>query len=150
MLLAAALAGCGGGGSNGQGGSGSGVMVGLTPLAVGLVVNQAQLFTATVSGAQSFAIVSASGAVRASNVVTITTTVAHGFMAGQVVTIANVSDTSFNGTFTIASVPSTTTFTYPQTGANATSGGGTASNNSVRWSVNDVEGGNAMVGTITT
>src|SRR5207245_386289 len=34
--------------------------------------------------------------------------------------------TSFNGTFTIATVPSTTTFTYAQTGPNATSGGGTA------------------------
>jgi DNA-binding beta-propeller fold protein YncE len=149
LLLAVALAGCGGGGS-GQGGGGSGVIVGLTPLSVGLVVNQSLLFTATVSGTQSFAIASSSGAVRASNVVTITTTAAHGFMAGQVVTVANVSDISFNGIFTIAAVPSTTTLTYPQTGANSTSGGGTASNNTVRWSVNDVEGGNAMVGTITT
>src|SRR5437879_12886135 len=55
------------------------------------------------------------GAVRSSNAVTITTTAAHGFVAGQSVVIAGVTDTSFNGTFTIATVPSTTTFTYAQT-----------------------------------
>ena len=67
-----------------------------------------------------------SSAVRSSNVVTITTATPHGFPVGMSVLIAGVTDTSFNGTFTIASVPTTTTFTYAQTAANASSSGGTA------------------------
>lgn len=69
------------------------------------------------------------GAVRTSNTVTITTTAAHGFKVGEYVTIVVttvVGATSFDGTFVIASVPSTTTFTYAQTAANDTGGGGTA------------------------
>jgi hypothetical protein len=66
------------------------------------------------------------GAVRASNVVTITTTIAHFLIPGQTVTIAGVADGSFNGAFVIASVPAVTTFTFLQSGADATSGGGTA------------------------
>ena len=69
---------------------------------------------------------SPNGAVRSSNVVTITTTAAHGYLPGQTVVIAGVTDTSFNGTFAMAAVPSSTSFTYSQTGANASSGGGTA------------------------
>ncbi len=68
---------------------------------------------------------SPTGAVRSGNVVTITTTAAHNFSVGYTVTVAGVTDLSFNGTFTIASVPSTTTFTYAQVGSNATSGSGT-------------------------
>lgn len=41
-----------------------------------------------------------------------TTSVAHGFLAGDRVTIAGATPTTYNGTFTILSVPSTTTFTY--------------------------------------
>jgi hypothetical protein len=44
---------------------------------------------------------------------------------GQSITIAGVSDPSFNGTFTIADVPTATTLTYAQAGAAATSGSGT-------------------------
>lgn len=69
------------------------------------------------------------GAVRTSNVVTITTTAAHGFQKGQYVTIAVttvVGATSFDGTFVIASVPTTTTFTYSQTAADDTGGAGSA------------------------
>jgi len=53
---------------------------------------------------------------RTTNIVTITTSVAHGFTAGQSVTVAAVTNTSVNGTFVIASVPTTTTFTYAQAG----------------------------------
>ena len=56
-----------------------------------------------------------------SNVATITTAVAHGLGVGQVVTVAAVTATTLNGTFTIASVPSTTTFTYALTATNVTS-----------------------------
>lgn len=49
-----------------------------------------------------------------SNVATITTSGAHGFLAGDTVTIDGV-DSTFNGTYVIASVPTTTTFTYAKT-----------------------------------
>ena len=56
-----------------------------------------------------------------SNVVTITTGVAHGLGTGQVVTVAAVTNTAINGTYTIASVPTTTTFTYALTATGITS-----------------------------
>jgi hypothetical protein len=58
---------------------------------------------------------------RASNVVTITTSAAHGYLAGQSVTVTATTNTSVNGTFTIASAPTTTTFTYAQTAADLSS-----------------------------
>jgi len=70
------------------------------------------------------AIASSNGAVRSGNVVTITTTSAHGFIAQQTVTVSGVSNNTFNGTFVVATVPSATTFTYAQTGSDAASGGG--------------------------
>ena len=69
---------------------------------------------------------SPTGAVRTSGVATITTTVAHNYLAGQYVSIAGVADTSFVGVFVIASVPSVTTFTFLLGGANSASGGGTS------------------------
>lgn len=53
-----------------------------------------------------------------SNVVTVTTTEAHNFTAGNSVQIA--IGTSYDGTYTIASVPTTTTFTYAKVIANDT------------------------------
>jgi hypothetical protein len=53
-----------------------------------------------------------------SNVVTVTTTEAHGFTAGDTVRVA--IGTSYDGAYTIASVPTTTTFTYAKTIANDT------------------------------
>src|ERR1044071_2847262 len=69
-------------------------------------------------------IVAGTGANRAGNVVTITTTAPHQIFAGQSATISGVANTTFNGVFTVVSVPSPTTFTYKQTAANAISGGG--------------------------
>ena len=66
-----------------------------------------------------------STAVRATNVVTITTASTHQFQTGTSVLIAGVTDSSFNGTFTITRT-GTTTFTYAQTAADASSSGGTA------------------------
>lgn len=63
------------------------------------------------------------GAVRASNVVTITTTMPHNLSPGQSVRIANVDNASFEGVYTILSA-GTNTFTYSQSGQNTTSGGG--------------------------
>ncbi|MBZ5533572.1 MAG: beta-propeller fold lactonase family protein [Acidobacteriia bacterium] len=79
-----------------------------------------------VTAARAIPIVASTGAKRASGVVTITTTAPHVLLAGQTISIAAVSNTSFNGTFPIASVPTPTTFTYSQAGADATSGGGNA------------------------
>jgi hypothetical protein len=73
------------------------------------------------------AVIVAGGASRnsATGVVTITTSGSHGLNIGQSITIAGVSDASFNGTFTIQDVPSSTTLTYAQAGVTATSGSGT-------------------------
>ena len=64
------------------------------------------------------------GANRAGNVVTITTTTPHQIFVGQSATISGMANTTFNGVFTVVSVPTPTTFTYNQTAANAVSGGG--------------------------
>ena len=57
-----------------------------------------------------------------SNVVTITTAVAHGLGVGQIVAVAAVTATTVNSTAaTITTVPSTTTFTYALTASNVTS-----------------------------
>jgi len=73
------------------------------------------------------AVPSSNGAKRSSNTVTITTTAAHGLTVNEQVTIAGVDDASFDGTFTVTTVPSSTSFTYTQTGSDATSGNGTVS-----------------------
>jgi trimeric autotransporter adhesin len=68
-----------------------------------------------------------------SNVATITTAVAHGLSAGSTVIIHGLGTTltPLNGTFTIASVPTTTTFTYNLTNANITSTTGGTTTGSV-------------------
>lgn len=80
-------------------------------------------------------IVAATGASRTSNVVTITTTVAHAFAVGWPVTVTGVTDTGFNGLFKIVSAPTATTFTYRQVDSNATSGGGTAAGGGVALTI---------------
>lgn len=52
-----------------------------------------------------------------SNFATITTSTAHGFVAGDAVTITGV-DATFNGTYFIKSVPSATTFKFYKNAAN--------------------------------
>lgn len=146
ILLGLLVAGCGGGG----GGGSAATTVTVAPSSITIVLNGTQQFTANVTGEAKAATITSNGAVRASNVVTITTTSAHGFTQGQTVVVSGVTDASFGGTFIIASVPSTTTFTYSQTGPDATSGNGSVFNNNVKWFVNDVGGGNATLGTITT
>ena len=62
---------------------------------------------------------------RTTNITTITTSVAHGYSVSDSVTVTAVTNPSVNGTFTIASVPTTTTFTYSNTGSNIVSGADT-------------------------
>jgi hypothetical protein len=58
-----------------------------------------------------------------SNVATLTTSTAHGFAVGNTVVVSGVTNNTnlFNGTYTVASVPTTTTFTYAKTNANIAS-----------------------------
>jgi cyclophilin family peptidyl-prolyl cis-trans isomerase len=73
------------------------------------------------------AAITATGATESGNTVTMTTAAAHGFTVGQSVVIANVGVAGYNGTFTILSAPTATTFTYtdPMAGL-LPSGSGTA------------------------
>lgn len=61
-----------------------------------------------------------------SNVATITTSTTHGFAVGDYVVLSGV-DSTFNGTYLIATVPTTTTFTFAKTNANVTSAAATGS-----------------------
>lgn len=66
---------------------------------------------------------------RSTNVVTVNTSSAPAFspyQVGQNVAIAGVTDSSYDGTFVISAVNSTTQFTYAQIGSNSSSSGGTA------------------------
>ena len=55
-----------------------------------------------------------------SNVATFTTSANHGLCVGMVITITGV-DATFNGSFRITGVPTSTTFTYAKTASNVTS-----------------------------
>lgn len=68
---------------------------------------------------------SPTGATQSGTTVTITTTSAHNLSAGQIVTIAGVTATGYNGVFVVLTVPSTTTFTYSTTSGLSASGSGT-------------------------
>jgi hypothetical protein len=69
---------------------------------------------------------------RATNVVTVTTSTSSSVQVGANVTIAGVTETSFNGTFPVATQPDSTHFTYLQTAADASSSGGTATPDSAQ------------------
>lgn len=55
-----------------------------------------------------------------SNIATLTTGTAHGFTAGDKIIVSGV-DSTFNGTFAVASAPTSTTFTFPLTASNVAS-----------------------------
>jgi hypothetical protein len=63
---------------------------------------------------------------RTSNIVTVTTAAPTGLLPTDRVIIAGVTDTTYNGTFPIASIIDSLHFTYAQTAANSFSSGGTA------------------------
>lgn len=80
---------------------------------------------ATVSPTRPYwPLAAAGGAARAGGTVTLTTAEAHGLGAGDRVRVSRMSDAGFDGFFTVASVPSTTTLTYAQAGTDATATGG--------------------------
>lgn len=53
---------------------------------------------------------------RTGNVVTVATSGNHGFSVGQIVSINDTSDASFEGVYTVTGTPNNTTFTYAQVG----------------------------------
>jgi hypothetical protein len=55
-----------------------------------------------------------------SNIATLTTSAEHTYLAGDIVVVSGV-DGTFNGTYNIIDVPTTTTFTYAKTASNVTS-----------------------------
>lgn len=73
----------------------------------------------------TFTYYSISSISRSSNVVTITSA-AHSFTTNSVIRVVGVSDSSFDGTFTVSSI-TPTTVTYTQVGLNASSSSGTIS-----------------------
>lgn len=85
------------------------------------------------------------------NVATLTTSAGHGFITGQQVVVTGV-DATFDGTYTIASVPTTTTFTYAKTAADVVSAAatGTALSTNVTAlaaSFNEEDAGRPITGT---
>jgi hypothetical protein len=62
---------------------------------------------------------------RTTNVVTITTSANHLYSIGDTVTVTAVGNTDINGTFTVLTVPTPTTFTYDDAGTNIVSGADT-------------------------
>ena len=63
---------------------------------------------------------------RTSGVATIVTAAAHGFATGDVITIASMTDSSFNDVQAEVTVVNSTTFTYANAGADVVSGADTA------------------------
>jgi hypothetical protein len=93
---------------------------------------------------------------RTSNVVTITTSAAHGFTVGQSVLIAATTNTGLNGTFVITAVPLTTTLQYAQAGTDIVSVADTGTVNSANrfnlymsGSAPNYLAGNLGIGTLT-
>jgi hypothetical protein len=94
-----------------------------------LIVGGSHCFMTAINKKDTIA-ASPTGATESGNTVTITTTAPHGFNAGSPVTIAGVGVAGYNGTFTVASIVSTTKFTYTDATAGlAASGGGSATLN---------------------
>jgi hypothetical protein len=78
-----------------------------------------------IAGASGLA--ASGGGTAASATSTIQTSVAHGFVVGQLVTTTGIGLAGYNGTFPITAVPDATHFTFTAvTGGLAASGGGTA------------------------
>ena len=81
------------------------------------------------TGYPSIANLSITNKALTSNVVTLTTSQVHGLQTGQqivvVMTTGDADKATLDGTYTIASVPSETTFTYAKTASNITSAAAT-------------------------
>ncbi|NBT25380.1 MAG: hypothetical protein EBT09_02215, partial [Actinobacteria bacterium] len=79
------------------------------------------------------------------NVATITTSAAHGLVSGNTVTIAGVANNLYNGSYLVASAPSTTTFTFSKTNANVASAAASGTATRSVWETITVSDGNTTV-----
>jgi hypothetical protein len=74
---------------------------------------------------------------RSSGVATLTTASSHDFSVGQLVGVVNVGDPSFDGEFTVTSIPSANQIAYAQSGPASASSGGliyhATADNGVTW-----------------
>jgi len=81
-----------------------------------------------------------SNVARSSATATLTTSAAHQFRVGDEVVVAGLTNSALNGTYTIATVPTTTTFTYTTTTSGtiaSTADSGTADVAANSWAVTD-------------
>lgn len=77
------------------------------------------------------------------NVATLTTSAAHFFTPGETITVSGV-DATFNGSYTVIAVPTSTTLTYAKTATNVTStASGGSITNAIGWKA-AVLGGSAL------
>jgi len=53
-----------------------------------------------------------------SNIATVTTAIAHGYTVGETIVIAGATNATYNGTYTVASVPTSNSLTFARTNAN--------------------------------
>lgn len=93
----------------------------------------------------------------ASNVVTVTTSAAHGFIVGQIISHNFGTNTQLNGSKVVTATPTTTTYTFSQTTANVASMADTGSATPLRrWafysqgSANSYFTGRVLIGTSNT
>ena len=116
-----------------------------------------------VASAGSVALAAApAGATEAGKTATFTTTAAHNLGVGSVVVVSGVGVTAYNGTWIVASVPTTTTFTTmlapwnstsppsPPTGLAASGGGSVAKTYNGNWTVATVPTTTTFTATLTT
>lgn len=99
------------------------LMPGIDTTISGNAIFTSSQITCTINQSTSF---TASGLSRKNgpSIVTVSFTAAHSFIVGDVITVSLMTDPSFNGTFTVATVPNATSITYSQSGTTATTGGG--------------------------
>ena len=81
----------------------------------------------------------------ASNVATITTSSAHGLVAGNTVEIAGVANDLYNGSYLVASAPTTTTFTFAKTNADVGSAAAVGTATRSVWETITIGAGNTTV-----
>jgi len=93
-----------------------------------LVFHRDRLYMAGVcyAGESYKSVANISNASWSSGTATITTATDHGFNIGETVVVAGVTESAYNGSFTVLSVPSSKSFTYALATSVGSSSGGTA------------------------
>ncbi|KND51767.1 MAG: putative hemagglutinin/hemolysin-related protein [Parcubacteria bacterium C7867-001] len=83
-----------------------------------------QNFLQSLSSPSTLPAISITSISRASNTVTVTTSIPHRVVVNERIVISGVTNAAYNGTFRVVSTPTPVTFTYSQSGSNGSSGGG--------------------------